>query len=199
MKKTMIMMGLAVLALAGCVRSGESMADKEQRQATEKMVTEAHMAVGMPGVANWTEKRFARMLYELRDGEISTYSYVQDFHGKLHFVCASIGYGIPASVQFSNPERFSMARVGDEGAAGVYVKGVIPQPEPNGLFMPEGLSATYVMCARGDSGEVDPIYIEQPVTVSPFPLVAVDSLQPGVVPPGMKDVTANQGPQHPLG
>lgn len=172
--------GLVLCVLMTIVGVGcwaEDTATKQQREATQQMTAEAHQAVGMPGISNWQEKRFVRMLYELRDQNVATFSYVQDFNGKLHFVCHSIGYGVPASVQFSNPMAWAVNPIRGNGY------GQLPQAEPNGLFMPEGLSATYVMCAKGKSGEVDPIYVEQPVMVSPFPLVAVDSLQPGVAPP----------------
>ena len=37
-----------------------------------------------------------------------------------------------------------------------------------GLFMPEGLSATYVMCMI--KGKLKPVYVEPEIIVSPFKL-----------------------------
>lgn len=42
---------------------------------------------------------------------------------------------------------------------------VMPQAEPNGLFMPEGLSATWVMRVNED-GSTEPVYMEETITVS---------------------------------
>ena len=96
---------LALILLIGLVGCKEHKADTVQAKATEKMVMEANNRVGMPGITNFTEKRFAKMIYELRDKEVKTFSYFIDMNGKLHFLCNSIGYGLPASVQYVNPQR----------------------------------------------------------------------------------------------
>lgn len=51
---------------------------------------------------------------------------------------------------------------------------LMPQPEPNGLFVPDGLSATWILCSDGEGG-VKPVYSEPELMVSPFPLQAVSS------------------------
>lgn len=166
MKKLPIFLVVAALLIVtGCIEEDE--ANRRERLATQALTAEATSAVGMPALSNFTEKRFVRMLYELRDNAITTYSYTQDMNGRLHFLCNSIGYGIPASVQFSNPQ----AQVNGRGQGWV----MMPQPEPNGLFMPEGLHATYVMCGTS-AGDVKPVYVEQDVMVSPFKLKSVDDL-----------------------
>jgi hypothetical protein len=131
--------------------------DGQQRAETEKMVAEAHRQTGIPNIRNFTERKFAKMIYELRDKEVATYSYFMDMYGKLHFLCESIGYGLPYSVQYVNPEKRITGPL------------TIPQPEPNGLFMPDGLSATWVLCSDG-KGSVKPVYSEPALIVSPFPL-----------------------------
>jgi hypothetical protein len=87
-----------------------------------------------------------------------------DINGKLHFLCNSIGYGLSASVQYTNPMKYS-----NNG-------GHLPQADPNGLFMPQGLSATYVLCVDKNK-KIRPVYSEPSLIVSPFKLNAVDSLQ----------------------
>ena len=42
----------------------------------------------------------------------------------------------------------------------------MPQAEPNGLFMPEGLSATWLMIINPDTGEMEVIYCEPTITVT---------------------------------
>ncbi len=146
---------LALLVGGSCVDNP----DREQRQQTRELLAESNRQVGMPGVTNFTEKRLLRQLYELRDQQdLATFTYVVDYTGRLWHVCDSIGYGMPFSAQFSNPERRS--------------NGVtLPQPEPNGLWPPTSTSATWVICASPD-GAFQPVYVEPEITVSPFRLAA---------------------------
>jgi hypothetical protein len=51
---------------------------------------------------------------------------------------------------------------------------MVPQAEPNGLFMPPTADGTWVQCI-GKDGDIQPLYIEPHVIVSPWPLNAVDS------------------------
>lgn len=138
--------------------------DQIQAQQAERLAREAAQQVGAPGITNFTEKRLVRWLYELRDEpNYRTYSYIVTMTGDLIKICDSVGYGINASIQFSNPEK----KVGaDLGQYNGHV--LMPQAEPNGLFMPEGLAATYVMCVDGE--DVSAVYVEPEVIVSPFPL-----------------------------
>jgi hypothetical protein len=136
----------------------------------EAQMAEAARQVPLPDIVNWFEKRMVAQLYEMRDDpEFRTYSYIMTLDGAFVKICDSIGFGINASIQFSNPERM----VHDErtGASGLGYGAVFtPQAEPNGLFMPEGLAATYILCLDSESGEVKPVYVEPEVIVSPFPL-----------------------------
>ncbi len=154
-----LLLCLCVVPLLGAGGCDHTSTDRKQRVATEQIVNEAHRQVGMPGISNFTERKFARKILELRDTNLSTFTYIVDMHGKLHFVCNSIGYGLPYSVQFTNPEKRT------------YNGGTIPQPDPNGLFMPDGLSATWILCDDGDGG-VSPVYSEPDLLVTPFELQA---------------------------
>jgi hypothetical protein len=143
--------------------------DRQQRAQTRELLAESNRQIGMPGVTNFTEKRLLRQLYELRDQQdLATFTYVVDYLGRLWHVCDSIGYGMPFSAQFSNPERT--------------VRGgrTLPQPEPNGLWPPTATSATWVICASPD-GAFEPVYVEPGITVSPFPLAAHGSWTTGAV------------------
>lgn len=157
-----VLLLLLALILSGCdVGTGT---DGVQRQHTEAMVIEAHARVGMPAINNFTERRFAKYLLELRDSEVTTYSYYLDRNGGKHFLCQSVGYGIPYAVQFVNPERLVRVRLNWESPF------VLPQPEPNGLFQPDALSATWVLCSDPAGEGVRPIYFEPELIVSPFRL-----------------------------
>ena len=152
-----------VIALAGATAffgCGPPSADQRQRAATRELTAEADRQIGMPGMTNFTEKRLLRQLYELRDQQdLATFTYVVDYTGRLWHVCDSIGYGMPFSAQYSNPMRYSTATL------------ALPQPEPNGLWPPTSTSATWVICASPE-GAFQPLYVEPPITVSPFRLAA---------------------------
>lgn len=163
MKKLLIIMS-CLLIFIGCGKRKVT-ADEVMEAKTEKMMTEASRRTGLPNITNFTEKRFVKMLYELRDKEVKTYSYYLDMTGKLHFLCNSIGFGIPASVQYSNPKKLTRSDLGAH-----YGQTAMPQAEPNGVFMPDSLSATYVMCTTKE-GKIHPVYFEPKLIVSPFKLV----------------------------
>ena len=161
-KALMLLFAVFALSAQDC---GNNQANREQASQTAELQQESNRQVGMPGVTNFTEKRLVRQLYELRDQQdLTTYTYVVDFEGRLWHVCNSIGYGIPFSAQFSNPEVYQYR------GSGV----TLPQPEPNGLWPPTSTSATWVVCASPD-GEFVPLYVEPSITVSPFPLNAYGS------------------------
>jgi hypothetical protein len=158
-----VIFSLCTIVLAGCDEE-ENKADKQQQHDTEQRLLEAYKEVGMPDITKFTELKLARDIMELRDKEnISTYTYLVTMHGKLVFLGESIGYGLPYSVQFSNPKKHvsSSREIGHL---------VMPQAEPNGLFMPEGLSATWILLKDPKTGKARTVYVESEITVSPFPL-----------------------------
>lgn len=150
---------------------GSENSDTKIMQQLDKLLTEAAQQVPLPGITNFFERRMVKLLYELRDNpEYRTYTYITSLDGKFVKVCDSIGYGINASIQFSNPTRpVDITETPRRDYAGVQLAQA-PQAEPNGLFMPEGLAATYAMCLNPEDGEIAPVYLEQEITVSPFPL-----------------------------
>jgi hypothetical protein len=149
----------------GCVEVAPS-ADKRQAEETKKKLLEADKQVGMPDIVNFTERRLAKDILELRDQEsLSTYTYLVSLEGKLVFLCESIGYGLPYSVQFTNPE-VEVFRGRSGGRYSMY--GTMPQADPNGLFMPAGLSATWVLMKDPETGEARPCYVEPEIVVLPF-------------------------------
>ena len=156
MKKLLLMACLLTAAVA-C----EETADSRQREQTKQMMTQADTEIGMPDIINWAERRNAKTILELRDKEITTYAYIVALDGSLLFLGEAVGYGLPYSVQFTNPER--LTRYSSSSTT-------LPQPDPNGLFMPEGLSATWIMLRDPEGGEVRPVYVEPEIVVSPFPL-----------------------------
>lgn len=156
----------AVFAMSSS--AGAPSADEQQRRQTAQMTAQANQDVGMPAIKNFQEKRMVKMLYELRDDpNFQTWSYIVTMDGGLIDVCdgnPSVGFGINASIQYSNPMKIvDTSRM--SSAAGPDVV-TLPQQEPNALSMPEGLAATYVLCLVGE--EIMPVYVEPNVLVSPF-------------------------------
>jgi len=176
LKKTFLF-GLAfAVALAGCAEPSTraQTADKVEEKKTQQLAAEAARQAGVPNITNFTEKKFMKLIYELRDRELSTYSYFMDFQGRLFLLCESVGYGVSASTQYVNPERIIEHEGYGTGGADWAV--AVSQAEPNGMHMPEGLSATYVLCSDG-AGGVAPVYSEPNLIVSPFRLKAAIDLR----------------------
>lgn len=164
MKKIAIV-SICALALAACDPQ-RSTGEMRETEATKQLQDAASTAVGIPAIRNFTEKRQLKMLYELRDNaDLPTYSYYVDLSGGLHKICpkTSVGYGMPFSAQFTAPEV--PVHIGANGASGQRF-----QPEPNGLYMPDATSATWVICL-GSDGELKPVYVEPQIIVSLTPLL----------------------------
>ena len=141
--------------------SDEAIADQ-----MEKLLKEGERQTGLPAITNFTEKRMVKWLYELRDQpNYRTYTYIVTMNGNLVKICDSVGYGINASIQYSNPDKIVPMDQGQYGG-----EGTMPQAEPNGLFMPQGLAATYVMCVVPGKDEVQAVYLEPEIVVSPIDL-----------------------------
>ena len=160
MKNLLILIVVAAF-LVGCDTTPT--ADKIQSAATEQSMKEADARIGMPAITNFQERKLAKMIFELRDKEdLVTYAYLVTWEAELIFIGKCIGFGLPYSVQYTNPERLVRP------VAGTYI--TLPQPDPNGLFMPDGLSATWLMMIDPKTNEPRPVYVEPQIVVSPFPL-----------------------------
>jgi hypothetical protein len=158
----------------GCYRVEET-TDLKQSKETEQLLTEANNQIGMPEIKEFYEKKMLKEIYELRDNsKLVTYTYTTAMDGKKIFQFKSMGYGLPMSVQYSNPMKYTGVLAekivkGDGGLPYDYSYQIMPQPEPNGLFMPEGLSSTWIMRIT-DDGKREPVYMEETITVSPSKL-----------------------------
>ena len=177
MKKSVVLVFAAVVVLVVCLTgcqpetSATPTADIRQANETKMRLAEADRQVGMPDITRFTERKLAKDILELRDKEIATWTYIVNLNGDLIFLGTSIGYGLPYSVQFTNPVKLIDAERAlnttlweDSGRVQT-----VPQADPNGLFMPDGLSATWIML-KGPDGKVHPTYVEPEILVSPFPL-----------------------------
>ena len=167
MKKIFVILILLVILLTSCERAKNNSADAKQARKTNQMMKEAHRQVGMPNIVNFQQKKLLKMIYELCDKEnLICYAYLYNaYTGKIgQFLGKCLGYGLPYSAQFSNPQR--------EVYSGGYNRGFgsLPQPEPNGLFMPTSSSATWLIMIDPKTKKPRPVYVEPKIIVSPFPL-----------------------------
>ena len=123
--------------------------DKVQQKQQETLLQEATNQVGMPAIKNFRERKLLKDILELRDQSgLITYTYLyNEFNGKLVFLCDSIGYGIPYSTQFTNPEKVDNYNYNI----------TLPQADPNGLFSPSSASGTWVMCKNPNGTETKPV------------------------------------------
>ena len=144
-------------------------ADRLQAIKTEQVMKEMNKSVGMPNISNFTMKNQLKEIYEAcDDAGLLRYAYVyNEFSGEMLYLGECMGYGIPYSTQFSNPER----QVYNHSTSLT-----LPQPEPDGLFKPEGLSATWLLLKNPATGEFEPQYIEPTILVLSFKISGKKSI-----------------------
>lgn len=153
----MLIMGLGFIGCDKQAPTGDDIMNAQQRQ----MDRQAALAVGPPAIVNFQEKRTLKQIYELRDTQLSTVTYIVDRYGKTHKICDSVGYGIPYATQYTNPSKIDYYG---------QVVMTLPQADPNGLFSPAAAEGTWVLCLNPKNKKVVPIYIEPRIIVSPFAL-----------------------------
>lgn len=173
MKKYIIPIVLiSCLLLAGCSDFTDSpTADQTAAAQQENLQKEANAQAGLPNIVNFQEKKLLKMIYELRDqSNIVDYAYLySQMTGKLVFIGKSIGYGIPYSTQYSNPDKIDYNQCTSCGG-----NIAIPEAEPNGLFPPDSASGTWLMLIDPKTNQPTPVYVEPDVIVSPFPLTNLE-------------------------
>lgn len=153
------------LGNSSCEAMKDNSSDGIQKRKTEQLLSEAQKQIGMPNVVNFQQRRLMKSVYELCDQEdLICYAYIKsDYQGKLMFIGKCIGFGIPFSAQYTNPQK-----IADSGHS--YGYAIMPQADPNGLFMPTSSSATWLMMIDPETNKPRPVYIEPEIVVSPFPL-----------------------------
>ena len=161
MKTIVSVAAIAVLGLSltGCEL--ETNSDDTQRYQQEQILKEGTAQSGMPSIKNFRERKLLKQIIEMRDQDgLVTYTYtVPETTGRPVFLCNSIGYGLPAATQYTNPEKYEMNGT------------TIPQADPNGLFSPSSAEGTWVLCSDPNgSGKTRPVYVEPRIIVSPFKL-----------------------------
>lgn len=137
-------------------------ADEKQNALQEKITMQAVSSVGMPNITNFQEKRTLKEIYELRDRQITTITYLFDMKGHLHKLCDSVGYGIPYATQYTSPSYIKYHSGGSTD--------VLPQADPNGLYSPSNAEGTWILCLDSSTKRTKPVYVEPRIIVSPIAL-----------------------------
>ncbi len=168
MKKFLVVfMVVGMMFTFGCSEQRVPTSDQTQAKQTENLLSEAQRQIGLPNITNFQQRKLMKLIFELCDKEdLITYAYLKsDYAGKLIYLGKCIGYGIPFSAQFTNPEKV-VHKLSYQGGS----FGTLPQADPNGLFMPTSSSATWLMMIDPKTQKPRPVYIEPEIVVSPFPL-----------------------------
>jgi len=169
-----LMIGLIALCFAGCMDSKPPSSDRDLQAKTEVLMQESNREIGIPAIVNFQEKKNLKWIYELCDQEnLVCHAYLfNEMKGEIgQYLGECIGYGIPYSTQFSNPEKMVIgANLVGYNYGHFETIQTIPQAEPNGLFKPEGMSATWLIMLDPVTKKPRPIYVEPLIIVSPFKL-----------------------------
>jgi hypothetical protein len=134
--------------------------DQLQHDQQEALLRAADTAIGMPAIVNFEERKMLKRILEIRDQGVNTTTYIVDMNGHPHKICDSIGYGFPLSTQFTNPAQNPRTTV------------VLSQAEPNGLFSSPTSEGTWISCVDPVTKNMQVVYVEPRVIVSPFTLSA---------------------------
>lgn len=155
-----ILICISMFLFVGC-DTATSTVDGNQAQQQEQMLKDMNNQVGLPDIKEWSEKKMMKEILELRDNsKLVTYAYFQNLNGKMVFLGQCIGYGLPYSTQYTNPER-----IADHSSQSGYA--ILPQADPNGLFSSDGgVSATWLQYINPDTGKREVIYCEPNIIVT---------------------------------
>ena len=160
----LLTMGATAENTGGCGNTAPSADDKE-RTLQEAMLKEATAQIGMPAIVNFREKKLLKEIFERRDQGLVTYTYAySEMMGCFTFVGETVGYPIPYTTQYTNPQKFE--RVGLSG--GGYSYQTLPQADPNALFSPGSADATWSLMKDPAGKALGPIYSEPKLFASPF-------------------------------
>ena len=163
-----LMIAFAPIFMFGsCEPDKNSKSDILLSEQQENLMNEANRQVGMPAIKNFQERKLMKMILELRDDEkLICYCYLyNEFNGKLVFMGKCLGYGLPYATQFTSPTKY----IDDPNASSHIGSLLLPQADPNGLYMPQSAEATWVMLLDKE-GKPHPVYFEPKVVISPFEL-----------------------------
>lgn len=167
MKKFCIILVIVVLCLGliGCdAFKGKKSAEDKQSEQTNLLLDEVNRQIGLPNILNFKQKKIMKLILEECDKEnLLCYAYLQSaYTGKLIYIGKCMGYGVPFAAQFTSPQKI-VRKWG--------TRYVMPQADPNMLYMPTATSATWLLMIDPDNKKPRLVYFEPTIVVSPFKLI----------------------------
>jgi hypothetical protein len=177
---------LPLIALTACSLPKNDDAADRQTKATRVAMDNADREIGMPRIANYAQRKLLKNAYEDMDQTTLVYVYTQALDGRFVCIGQAVGYGVSLGTQFTAPYSLVGGYQDNYGQQ--------PQPEPNGLYMPESGAATIVNLIDPVTGKARTSLIEPNVVTSPnkLPASAVAVPCPNDVDPA-KVVDAKEG------
>ena len=153
---TIALMVIMMTSLTGC-KTSSSRVDEMSYQ--ETLMQEAQDKVGNPNIVHFREREQAKEILELRDdADLICYAYTKsEGTGKYVYLGRCYGFGLPYSTQYTSPETL------------VVYNGkryILPQADPNGLYLPDNMTATWLWLIDENTGESNVAYVEPEIFVS---------------------------------
>lgn len=173
-KRILAVVMTSVLLVGGLTGCGQrETASSKENTYTQDLMEQSSNIVGYPEVTNFFEKAQLKEIYELRDDpNLICYWYTKnDMTGKWIYQGECIGYGIPYTTQFTQPETMQRAALpalkmdGSDRGYNNYFTEILPQADPNGLYSSPSTSATWIL-TTDKNGNILPTYVESEITVS---------------------------------
>ena len=168
--KAVVFVVAVVALLSGCQYPTNETSDVKDAKVVQRQQGQYAKAQPIP-VFDWSlERHLLIELYKIRNKKVATHTVWRSDYGTIEGDCPSLGYGLPYDTSLTNP--LVATDIDIDGEEHEYDGGAltsIEQPEPNGVFASKNTTATWVMCI-GDSGAIEPVYVESKVTTYPGPV-----------------------------
>lgn len=164
MKKYFLGLVLASLFIGCSETTVSETSTKLEAKQQEELSKQAIMSVGLPNISNFYEKKTLKKILEMRDNpKVINYLYTRNsMTGKWIYEGKCVGFGIPYTTQYTNPEKMGTVDGGANYAENPYT---LPQADPNGLYSVPNGTATWVIKV-GDKGQQTIEYIESEIRVT---------------------------------
>ncbi len=170
MKRVILTALFLILTTTCCVFSHDETTESRDTKRVANQQSQYEKGQPIP-TFDWSlERNLVIELYKVRNQKAVTHSVWRSNHGMVEGDCPSYGYGVPYDTSLTNP--LVATDIDNQGDEHQYQGGSltsIEQAEPNGVFASKNTAATWVMCL-GESGTIEPVYVETKVTVYPCPV-----------------------------